>query len=335
MNKEDSILFLGDVVPYKPYKFKNNLKTVFNLECPITTKGDPITGKINLKVAENYLKNIFGDNILCSSISNNHMLDYGEDGLKSTLSELSKIRVASFGLNIGVEDRCTPIIVNFNTIKIAFFSVVCQSTNPVVKLDNKIYLNLLNTDKMVNAITEIRNSVQRIVIYIHWGEEESSYPFKEDVLKARKLIDAGADIIIGAHAHAPQSIEKYNNGIIAYNLGNFIMPTMKKVPSYFDKSGIPLSSFTKDLLLWNRVSWGLVVDLLNLNYKIKKYFFLFNRIIELPFTPLDKYIRMNRNVLNPSYDQIFKKHLMKRSLYRKLVSYITNPRIPQRIKKIL
>ena len=335
MNRENSILFLGDVVPYKAFKFDNNYKIVFNLECPITAKGKPVTGKINLKVSKNYLKNIFGDNMLCACISNNHILDYGNEGLESTLSELKRIKLSSFGLNDGDENTCTPLLIDFNDMKIAFFAVVCPTTSPVTQIDNKVYLNLLNTDAIINSIKKIKASVQKVVLFIHWGEEESSYPIKKDILIARKLINAGADIIIGSHAHAPQSIEKYNNGIIAYNLGNFVMPAMKKMPSYFDKSGIPLSSFTKKIMLWNRISWGVVIDIKNLEYKIKKFIFIFNRIIELPFTPFDKYIRMNKRVFDSRYEQIFKNHLKKRALYRKLIFFVTNPYMPQRIKKFL
>lgn len=334
MDKKNSILFLGDVVPYKRIKFKNNFKTVFNLECPITTVGSPAVGKINLKVSENHLKSIFNDNILCASISNNHILDYRSEGLDSTLSELKRIEVKSFGLNNGDENLCSPLLINFGDINIAFFAVVCQSTTPVTRLGNKTYLNLLSPDTIIKSITEVRTSVQKIVLYIHWGEEESSYTAKKDVLIARRLIDAGVDIIIGSHAHAPQSIERYKNGIIAYNLGNFIMPKLKKIPSYFDKNGIARSSFSKSLMLWNRVSWGLLIDMETMRYKVKKYILLFNRIIGLPFTPFDKYITMNKYVFDPSFEEVIKKHLKRRSSYRRLLWFISNPHIPQRLKKI-
>ena len=335
MNKENSILFLGDVVPFTSFKFKNNLKTVFNLECPITSTGKPAQGKIILSVKENYLKNIFNDNLFCLSIGNNHILDYGKEGLESTLTELEKVKTKWFGLNSGQGDNCVPLILKLNKIEIAFFSVVCQSTSPVIELDNDIYLSLLNLDKLVNGIKEARKSVQKIVIYIHWGIEESSYPSKDDVLIARKLIESGADIIIGSHAHAPQSIEKYKNGIIAYNLGNFLMPELKNVPTYYNDKGIPLSTYNKNLMLWNRISWGLIIDMTTMEYKIKKYIFLFNRILELPFTPLDKYIKFNHNILNASHELILKKHLRKRVIFRKIREFIYKPHVPKKLKRLL
>jgi hypothetical protein len=335
IENNNTILFLGDVVPYKPFKFRNTHQAVINLECPIISDGDPVTGKINLSAKENYLNNIFNTNLVCVSLGNNHILDYGKKGLKSTLTELEKIKIKWFGINSGYEDLCNPLIINLNKIRIAFFSVVCKSTSPVIELDNEIYLSLLNVEKIVNKILEIRKSVQRIVIYIHWGIEESSYPTKEDISIARKLIEAGADIIIGSHAHAPQPIEKYKNGIIAYNLGNFLMPEMKNIPTYFDEKGISHSTYSKKLMMWNRISWGLIINMDSLEYRVNKYIFLFNRIILIPFTPLDRYLELIHDPFKPSYLLTLKKHLKKRATYRKIIDYIYNPHIPKKLKRHL
>ncbi|MGH2647925.1 MAG: CapA family protein, partial [Ginsengibacter sp.] len=123
MNKENSVLFLGDVVPYKPFRFKNNYKTVFNLECPVTKEGKPAADKIILSVKENYLKNTFKDNTLCVCLGNNHILDFGKEGLESTLKELEKLKLKWFGINIEHNDDCIPLITELNKITIAFFSV--------------------------------------------------------------------------------------------------------------------------------------------------------------------------------------------------------------------
>ena len=88
LDLNSSILFLGDVIPYKPFKFKNIYKTVINLECPIINDGKPVNGKINLRIKHNYLRSIFNNNLICASIGNNHILDFGAIGLRVTLTEL-------------------------------------------------------------------------------------------------------------------------------------------------------------------------------------------------------------------------------------------------------
>lgn len=333
MEEKTSILFLGDVVPYRSFKFRNTYKTVINLESPITDDMNPVKGKINLRVKKNYLRDIFENNLFCACIGNNHILDFGKKGLDSTLNELQKINVKCFGLINESEEKFHPLIIDFNDTKIAFISAVCQSTSPVIALDNVIYLSLLNPDELIHRVLKIRNLVHRVVVYIHWGLEESSYPAKSEILIARKLITAGVDIVIGSHAHAPQPIENFNNGIIAYNLGNFIMPEMKNVPSYFNDGGVPHSTYNKRLMIWNRISWGLIINMETLEYRIKKYIFIFNRIIELPFTPLDKYMKLDRFDLNESYELFLKEHLKKRKLYRKISDFIFKPHVPQIVKK--
>jgi len=335
MDNKTAILFLGDVVPYKPFKFRNSYKTVINLECPIIKEGYPVRGKINLRVKGNYLKNIFGTNLLCTSLGNNHILDYGKEGLESTIMELEKLNINWFGINERSNDEYHPLIMEFNKLRIALFSIVCPSTSPVIEIDNLAHLSLLEVDKIIERVTKIRKSVQRIIIYLHWGIEESSYPSKENILVARKLVEAGVDIVIGSHAHAPQPIEKYKGGIIAYNLGNFIMPELKNIPTFFNELNKPQSSYSKSLMIWNRVSWGLIINMVSMDYYVKKYVFFFNKIIELPFTPLDKYLKLSININNETYEHMVKKHLKKRALARRAKNFLSKPHIPNKIKRIL
>lgn len=330
LDSENSILFLGDVVPYKPFRFKNIHKTVINLECPIIKNGNPEKGKINLWVEENYLNDIFGNTLFCLSLGNNHILDFGQKGLYSTISELKKLNINYFGLNNGSDSN--PLILQFNSIRIAFFSVVCPTTSPLIEYDNKTYLSLFDTDSIIREAGKIRDYVQRIVVYVHWGREESSYPEKRDIISARKLIDGGVDIVIGSHAHVPQPVEKYKNGVIAYNLGNFIMPEFKELPSYFDDNGISHSTYTKSTMIWNRISWGLFIDMGTLEFRVMKYIFLWNKVIRLKITPLDKYIKLRKDSADKDYGSFVEKHIEKRERYRRIIDFISKPHIPKRLK---
>ncbi len=71
------------------------------------------------------------------------------------------------------------------------------------------------------SILRQQNSDMKIV-YLHWGEEFIPYPDKIQRYWARKLIEAGADAVVGSHPHIPQGIEWHLQKIIAYSLGNFI-----------------------------------------------------------------------------------------------------------------
>jgi poly-gamma-glutamate synthesis protein (capsule biosynthesis protein) len=335
LDKSRSILFLGDVVPYKPFVFRNTYKTIINLECPITTIGKPVTGKINLSVSENHLPLIFRNTLLCINVSNNHILDFGVEGLRSTISEIRKMDIGFFGVDHFEGNSYNPVILKYGNMRIALFSALCETTSPVTGFNNSSLLSLIDSDELIEKLSETRKLADRIVIYIHWGLEESSYPTSGDIAKARKLIDCGVDLVIGSHAHAPQAIEKYKNGVIAYNLGNFIMPGMNRIPSYYDEKGRPQSTYLKRIMLWNRISWGFLVDMETLEFKIRKYMFLGDRIVNMPFTPLDRFISLKYDKSADSYENIISKHLKRRKLVRKLWDFICEPHVPQKIKKLI
>jgi len=335
MDKNKVLLFLGDVVPYKPFKFQNDLKTVINLECPIIKDGFPEEGKINLKVKENFLGDIFGNKLFCVNIGNNHILDYGLEGLSSTINELEGLKTQHFGLSRSNEGKYNPLILKLGDMRIAFISAVCSSTSPLLEVDDTFRISELDTDALIQKITQIRPLTERIVVYIHWGREESSYPEPQDIITARRLIDNGVDIVIGSHAHAPQPVEGYNKGIIAYNLGNFIMPALRNAPAYFSGNGEAQSTYNKNTMPWNRISWGVAIDMHTLDYKVIKYVFLFNRVIRLPFTPFDRYLNMNSSLLNETYDYQVNRHLRRRALYRRIRDFIYRPHVPEKLKRIL
>lgn len=335
MNKNKTLLFLGDVVPYKPFKFRNDLKTVINLECPIIKGGIPEQGKINLKVQENYLGGIFGENLFCVNIGNNHIFDYGLEGLNSTIHELDRLKINYFGLNGGYKTKYEPLVIELSEIRIAFISVVCLSTSPLLEIDKSVRLSELDVGALILEIIRIRPLVDRIVVYIHWGKEESSYPESEDIKTARRLIDNGVDVVVGSHAHAPQPIERYNNGVIAYNLGNFLMPGFKKFPTYFSGAGVPQSTYNKSTMPWNRISWGLAIDMSTMEFKVLKYMFFYNRVLKLFITPFDRHLKLDNSLISETGSEIISRQLRKRAFCRRIRDFIYNPHVPEKIKKLL
>lgn len=325
MNDENSILFLGDVIPYKPFRFRNNLSTVINLECPVTRTGKPVSGKVSLRVQVNHLEKIFGSNLFAVNLANNHILDYGVEGLNSTVNEVEKTGAGYFGINFPADETHNPLVLNFRKHLISFMSVISEQTAPLVEFDDFNYVNLLDIDNIISGIKSAKAKSGRVIIYIHWGIPESSYPLPDHIMIARKMIDAGGDLVIGCHAHAPQAVEKYRNGIIAYNLGNFIVPSFRNTPAFYDEDGRPLSSFSKRLMPWNRVSWGLAVDMETMEYEIRKFAFIADFIIQMKSTPFDRYLGLRDDIFIDSYEKALKKHLRNRKFGRNIIGLINNP----------
>jgi poly-gamma-glutamate synthesis protein (capsule biosynthesis protein) len=77
-------------------------------------------------------------------------------------------------------------------------------------------------DSILSAIKSIRDSVDFIIVVIHWGKEREYHPDKKQTTMGHALINAGADLVVGHHPHVLQPIEKYRGKYIAYSLGNFV-----------------------------------------------------------------------------------------------------------------
>ena len=137
-----------------------------------------------------------------AGLANNHVSDYGAAGRKSTRQALEAAGIPNFGygrLHIFEKDG---IRVGFGGIR-----------ETTYKQDRGI---------PAREIAELKTQGARFIVYTcHFGEE---YQPVNDLQRemARAVIDAGADIVVGAHSHTVQGIERYKQGLIVYSLGNFV-----------------------------------------------------------------------------------------------------------------
>jgi len=228
------ISFLGDVVLDKPYKVDIELDDfVFNLEYPLSTSGTPAKNKINLGADTPYFKETFGKFPTAVNLANNHIMDYGEEAFLKTVDYLTANSIGFFGAGNKKNNYNNPYIFGFEDKKIALLGYSCPSTHAVFGGDTSNGSALLDMDAIIKDIDSCRRDVDMVIVSLHWGDEEIMHPKPTDVNKAHRLIDAGADMIYGHHAHVMQSVEIYKGKYIFYGVGNFLFPDMD-VPSYYD-----------------------------------------------------------------------------------------------------
>jgi len=148
------------------------------------------------------------------NIANNHIQQHGKQCLFDTIDILQKREIRIIGL-----DNLQPQVISSpKGIKLGFLG---YSLRPEQYEKDAIY-SLADKNKIISDINRIKEKVNYIVISLHWGDEYITFPSAEQIDLAHKIIDAGADVIIGHHPHVLQPIESYNNKIIAYSLGNFV-----------------------------------------------------------------------------------------------------------------
>lgn len=256
----NSLTFFGDVFLPEPYTSTLDItEYVCNLEYPITESGEGWPDKINLKAETNYLAETFGHDPTAVCLANNHIMDYSSTGLQDTLEKLDTGGIDYFGAGSLSENCHNPLVLDRGDRSVGLLGYVCDSTSPVYATDNRPGVAPIDPTWIQDDIATAREmGADDIIIYLHWGAEELGLPKPADIKTARHLIDGGADLVLGQHAHRIQPYEKYNNGVIFYGLGNCIMPELA-VPSYY-QDGCPTEQFEKIQRSWNRRSLAVTYD---------------------------------------------------------------------------
>lgn len=248
-NKAEDIVILavGDIMPTArvlpfikkhgfdyPYRATSTLLksgdvVIGNMEAPLTRSGErfeekKFTFKAPVETATALKKAGFTH----LSLANNHMMDYGLEGLDSTLKALdgAGINYAGAGENIRAARKSTTYEVKGK--KIAFLSY--SKTYPVEFYATKNkggtapgYVSYVKRD-----ISKARKNSDIVIVAFHWGAEKMDSPKDYQRELARISIDSGANIVLGHHPHVLQGIEYYGNGIIFYSLGNFAFGSYSK-----------------------------------------------------------------------------------------------------------
>lgn len=192
-----------------------------NLESPLISKsaaikdtfyGNPGFGK--------FLKEC-GINVL--NVANNHILEQGESGFKSTIEILSENQVGIVGHIVNGSS-----VILYREIRGIRISIAGFSNVDLHKIQNNGNFAVLNEENVLNALDIMKqNSADIRILCLHWGDEYIHFPSLEQRKMAYKFIDAGASIIAGHHPHVIQPYEKYQEGHIFYSLGNFMFDFLK------------------------------------------------------------------------------------------------------------
>ena len=215
-----------------------DFKPMLELTKPITSKYDlayynqeTILGGTNLGISSYPRFNSpteVGDAFLDSgfnlvSLANNHTMDKGEQGVINSLNYWNEKKdVVHAGQYSSFDDRDSVNVYEKNGIKYAFFSYTMW-TNGLETPAGKEYLNnVYSNDKAQNDISKVRDSVDVVIVAMHWGNEYSLGVSDKQIEIANYLSSLGVDIIIGSHPHVVEPVEFIGKTLVIYSLGNFI-----------------------------------------------------------------------------------------------------------------
>ena len=192
---------------------KNDL-VVANLEGPITPEKSisilTKPGETNnyfFTFNPSWAETLYKNNIRIVSLGNNHILNFGREGLKSTKYYLDKANIGYFG----APDYPKSVSKEIGGVRITFINY--NEFSAIGELEELATIEEIEKAKEFSDI---------IIVYSHWGIEYIYDPPEYIKSLAREFIDAGADLVIGSHPHVIEPSEDYKGKKIYYSLGNFI-----------------------------------------------------------------------------------------------------------------
>ena len=214
-----SLKTLGDKPPFDLIKPAFAGKDVLfgNLETALTTRGTPAEKAVVLYTLPDKVLHLKEAGFDVLNVANNHILDMGAEGLRETLKVLKEHGLHFIGVRTSEFDQ-PYVVIEIDEKKLGFLGY-CEGGGGDPK--EGIYINKINGVDIVVDIESLRSKCDFVIVSLHWGIEKVFYPSPKQVALARRLIDAGATVVLGHHPHVIQGIEMYKGGLIAYSLGNF------------------------------------------------------------------------------------------------------------------
>ena len=198
---------------------------ILNNEFTYSTAGAPLAGKaytFRSNPEHVTILQELGVDAVC--LANNHVYDYGEQALLDTFTTLEDAGIPYFGAGRNIQEATAPYYIEMQGKTIAIVAASRAEKNkmtPQATDDSPGILRCYDTTLFLEEIKEAKKHADFVIACVHWGTEYSEELEQVQIDTARDYIDAGADVIIGAHPHILQGMDYYHNAPIFYSLGNF------------------------------------------------------------------------------------------------------------------
>jgi poly-gamma-glutamate capsule biosynthesis protein CapA/YwtB (metallophosphatase superfamily) len=163
-----------------------------------------------------------------ASLANNHVLDFGPEGLADTIGALDAAGIAHCGAGLDEEQARRPAIVTVGGLRIGFLS--CMQRYDIY-VRERLYASRsrggcrrLRLRTLREDLAALADQVDVRVVLAHWGRNYRDVSGRQQRLAAA-LLDAGADLVVGHHPHVPQRIDLHSGKPVFYSLGNGVLGT--------------------------------------------------------------------------------------------------------------
>ncbi len=219
-----------------------------NEEFPFSTRGTPAPDKqFTFRVYPEKVKLMQEMGIDLVTLANNHALDYGRDAMLDTIDTLDHAGIRHVGAGKNLTEARKPAIVELNGRTFAFIGAtrVYPEADWAAGTDSAGMFSAYDGGAaLAEEVKAAKQQADYVIAYVHWGIEREEMPNEVQKSIAHRLVDAGADLVVGAHPHVLQGLEYYQGVPIAYSLGNFVfgssIPSTALLQADVDDEGLRL-----------------------------------------------------------------------------------------------
>jgi len=191
-----------------------------NVEHPVTTQEGSREKEFTFKMSPLHLGTMLDGGLDIAAAANNHIADYGRQGIVETINALERAGIRHVGIGLTLEQARTPAIVTVKGKRIAVLAY--YGKGEFAATDTSAGFAPRVQPWIVEDVRRADSAADYVVVSFHWGVEKAEFPEPWQVALGHAVIRSGADLVVGHHPHVLQGIERYKGGLIAYSLGNFV-----------------------------------------------------------------------------------------------------------------
>lgn len=216
--KQNPEAVYGDVLP----ELRSGELAIVNVECALGDEGEPIPkGGPNLRGETATVTALTAVPFHVACLANNHTVDFGAEGLASTMEILEQAGLQTVGAGMTGEQAAEPLRVTLRDgTRVGILN--CADGEECRSVTGGPGVNGLDVDRLKSQMNELIKSGHFVMVVYHGGREHAVSPPPYVVRALREIAAHGADIVIAHHPHVPQGMEWVGGVPILYSLGNFV-----------------------------------------------------------------------------------------------------------------
>lgn len=219
---------------------------VVNLETAVTTRGSAQYKTYVFRAPPAAFTALEAAGVDAASMANNHGMDYGEVGLRDSVAAARKAGFPVIGIGLNAKQAYRPFRATVRGQRIAVLAATQVIDDHLIaawSADPKApgLASAKDVPRLLAAVRAARKTSDTLVVFLHWGVELASCPTTDQRTLARRLVAAGADVVVGSHAHRLLGTGRMKHALVSYGLGNFVWYSSREVTT---RTGVLLVTAT-------------------------------------------------------------------------------------------